>query len=144
MKASSILIPFRIVIVDDDDFYNKLLTRGIKTKSEQFLMDNGFHLELSSFTHLDDFLEQLPELNAIIFIDYYLDEKQVATKAIKSIKERSPESKIVIISQEMSYSTTVETVLNGAHDFIQKGPQFIEKANEIVVQTASSSNFLTR
>jgi len=144
MKADKIFIPFRIVIVDDDDFYNKLLARGIKTNSEKILMDNGFNLELSSFTHLDDFLEQLPETNSVIFIDYYLDNKQVASKAIQSIKERSPQSKIVIISQEMSYSTAVETVLKGAHEFIQKGPDFIEKANEIVVNTAASYNFLTR
>ncbi len=121
----------RIVVLEDNAFYNKIFSEKLKFYIEGIKLDKNFSFEIESYTHVDDCLTNLKFDTDIAFIDYYLDNGITAPEVIKKIQRQCPECNIIILSQFSSFRNSIVTILDGASEFIQKGMNTISKSCEI-------------
>ncbi len=122
---------FKIVIVDDDDFYNKLLTKHIDNELSKLSIIHGFGYEIKSFTSCKDCTLNYDNDTSLIFTDYYLGNGYNASYLLEFIKRRSAKCKVVVISQVESVQTALSTLLSGAYDFFRKDANLFLKCRDL-------------
>lgn len=96
--------PINVLVIDDNEYYNKLLSDSILQNASSSLQDKKYKLVLRSFTDAGEYIRQLKsgELkcdDSIIFVDYYLGKGINGAHIIKMMKESSCDSVIVLLSQ---------------------------------------------
>lgn len=112
---------FKIILVEDDEFYNTILTRQLKKHTAELALMNGYNFEINSYIHSEDCVRNLSTDTDIAILDYYLDDNSTATKIIDIIQEKCDRCKIVIISQFKNFKTYYQTLNHsGAYHFIFK------------------------
>ena len=111
---------FKIVVLEDNDFYNQLLTRQLENYTGEIAKDKGYSFDISSYTNATDFLKNLKTDTDIAFVDYYLGESKNGLEVLKIIKQKCPDCKVVIISRENNIKTSLQTLNEGAYTFIYK------------------------
>lgn len=112
--------PFKIVILEDNDFYNNLLTRQLQNYTDAIAEDKGYEFEIQSFTNASDCIRNLKPDTDVAIVDYYLGESKNALDIIKVVKQKCPGCKVIVISQVKNMKTSFETVNEGAMTFIYK------------------------
>lgn len=117
MKTKS---EFKIVVLEDNDFYNNLLTRQLENYTWEITHDKGYVFDINSYTNATDCLKNLKPDTDIAFVDYYLGENKNALDVLKIIKQKSPKCKVVVISREKNMKTSYQTLNEGAYTFIYK------------------------
>ncbi len=123
---------FKIVIVEDDEFYNKLLTRYIKRYIGQIALLKGFTFEIKSYSTFGDCVRNLEEDTDIMITDYYLNDGYNAMDMLDSVKRKAYLCKVVVLSQIQSINTAICTLLEGACEFIYKDKRAPEKSSFII------------
>ena len=123
---------FKIVVVEDDEFYNKLLTRYIKNYIGQIALIRGFTFELNSFSSFKDCERNLDPDTDIMITDYYLNDGYNAMDLLDSVKRKAFLCKVVVLSQIQSINTAICTLLEGATEFIYKDKKAPEKSSYII------------
>ncbi len=111
---------FKIVVLEDNDFYNQLLTRQLENYTSEIAKDKGYSFDISSYTNATDFLKNLKTDTDIAFVDYYLGENKNGLEVLKIIKQKCPDCKVVVISRENNIKTSLQTLNEGAYTFIYK------------------------
>ncbi|MBC7695313.1 MAG: response regulator [Burkholderiales bacterium] len=111
---------FKIVVLEDNDFYNQLLTRQLENYTSEIAQDKGYSFDISSYTNATDFLKNFKPDTDIAFVDYYLGESKNGLEVLKIIKQKCPKCKVVVISRENNIKTSFETLNEGAYTFIYK------------------------
>lgn len=133
----------RIVIIEDNEFYNQLLTRQLKNYIEPIADDNRFYFEINSYTNPFDCLRNLKSDTDIAFIDYYLGDSVTGIDIMKTIKQKSPDCNVIILSRVKSTRTSLLSLLAGASEFIFKDMQALTRscyiAEEIIQSRTSPS-----
>lgn len=128
---------FKIVILEDDDFYNRFLT-GYLTKNLQDLgLIKGFTITISSFTSFKDCILNLTKDVDILFSDYYLNDGFNALLIIDKLKQEGINCKVIILSRLKSLQTSISPILEGAADFIQKNNQALQRClnvSEVIIE----------
>lgn len=122
---------FKIVVLEDDDFYNKLLSRYLKTALSELGIVKGFGLEVKSYTSLVDCTLNFDNDTILMFTDYYLKDRQSASNIIDFVNSRPSACKIVVISQIQNLQTEFSSLLKGAIDFIKKDKQTFYQCRDI-------------
>jgi len=102
---------FHICIVEDNEWYNKLLVHQL-TLNPDYVVRNFFSGK--------ELLKNLNPAPDVITLDYRLPDIDGRTLLAK-IKEIAPESEVIIISEQDAIETAVELLKNGAYDYIVKG-----------------------
>lgn len=110
---------FRIVVLEDNEFYNRLLTKQLQNYTDIIAAQKNYDFEIASYIHAVDCLANLNKDTDIAFVDYYLGDI-TGLEIIKKIKEKSPDCKIIIISQVRNVKTTRSTIAEGALEYIFK------------------------
>lgn len=123
---------FKIVIVEDDEFYNKLLTRHIKNYISEIALLRGFTFELQSYSTFKDCERNLESDTDIMITDYYLNDGYNAMDLLDSVKRKAYLCKVVVLSQIQSINTAICTLLEGATEFIYKDKRAPEKSSYII------------
>lgn len=123
---------FKIVIVEDDDFYNKLLTKSIKHYLDQIALIKGFTFELHSYLTFKDCVRNLDPDTDIMITDYYLNDGYNALDLLDSVKRKAYLCKVVVLSQIQSINTAICTLLEGASEFIYKDKRAPEKSSYVI------------
>ncbi len=104
-----------LFIVDDDDFFSEIL--------KDRLGENKV-LQVSSFSSAEKCLEAINQKPDIILLDYYLNkdnpEAMNGLEALKQIKTKSPETKVIALSAQDSLKTADELLAEGAYDYVIK------------------------
>lgn len=111
---------FKILILDDNEFYNQMLSRFLISNLKQTGLLKGFTVDVLSFTTYNDCIKHLDSQIDILFTDYYLSDGYNATHIINFINQKLLKCKVVVVSQIKNLQTSLVTMLSGACEFIRK------------------------
>jgi response regulator of citrate/malate metabolism len=134
---------FKIVILDDNEFYNKILTRFLTESLKKMAVLKGFTVDVSSFTSYIDCSKHLDSNVDLLFIDYYLGDGYNASHMINLINNKLYKCKIVVVSQIQTMQTCAFTLLAGAYEFIKKDKKTLFECNDIAETIISAKLGLT-
>lgn len=101
---------FKIFVVEDDPAYQKFLKYVISLNPDH---------EVKLFTDGKSFLEHLHEKPPIVTLDYSLPDIP-GEDLLKIIKEREPDTHVIVISGQEKIGTAVNLLKFGAYDYISK------------------------
>ncbi len=105
--------PFRIFIVEDDEFYGEMLKHHLSKNPDY---------EVELFFTGKDCLANLHKKPAAISLDYSLPDT-TGQDVIKKIQNFDPNIPVIIVSGQDEISTAVELLQSGAYDYIEKGEE---------------------
>lgn len=114
----------KIVIVEDDLYYNKALTKYLETICNSSVYPE-FDFEIKSYTNAHDCIEELDDDTSIMVLDYYLinkEESDVLTGAdiVKEANKHCSNCQIIMISAQESPHNTSELMRLGIYDYVDK------------------------
>jgi DNA-binding NtrC family response regulator len=109
--------PFRIFVVEDDEWYNRLLVHNLSLNPDY---------EIESFTNGKDCLANLNKNPDVITLDYRLPDMQ-GLEVLKSIKAENEEIQVILISEQDEIDVVVELLTLGAYDYIVKSKDIRER-----------------
>ena len=108
---------FKIFVVEDDEWYNRLLVHNLSLIPDY---------EIHSFGKGKDCLEHLNEEPQVITLDYRLPDMK-GLEVLKQIKETNPETQVILISEQDDIEVVVELLKLGAYDYIVKSRDIKER-----------------
>lgn len=126
---------YNIYVVDDNVFFNKILSKSIKDFMEEYTRDKAFKFELNSFVNPNDLLLNLKKENLIIFLDYYLGNYQIGPDIITNIYKQTNNFSLAMISRFENYRTSDIPFNMGASAFLKKDKDIFEKACFFIEET---------
>src|SRR6187402_515444 len=102
--------PFKIVVVEDNEWYSKLLVHSLSLNPD---------VEVVSFSSGKEFLANLNESIDVVTLDYRLPDMNGDELLVK-IKEFDENIEVIIVSEQENIETAVELLKSGAYDYIVK------------------------
>jgi two-component system response regulator AtoC len=102
--------PFKIFVVEDSEWYNRLLVHTLSLNPDY---------EIKSFSNGRDFLNSLFESPDIVTLDYRLPD-MTGLDLLKKIKEEDSDIQVILISEQGDIDTVVNLLKLGAYDYITK------------------------
>ena len=109
--------PFKIFVVEDDDWYNRLLVHNLSLNPDY---------EIESFTTGKDCLINLHQMPDVITLDYRLPDMK-GLEILKQIKAENEEIQVILISEQDEIEVVVELLKYGAYDYIVKSKDIRER-----------------
>jgi DNA-binding NtrC family response regulator len=135
---------FRIVVVEDSEFFNMVLTKQLENYVEGLALERNCKFEIQSFTSASDCMRNMDEETDIAFVDFYLGNGITAVDILEKFKQKCKDCKVIVISQVRNMKTSIMTLAKGALDFIFKDLNALAKAcflvEELVNQKLSFKN----
>ena len=113
---------FKIYVLEDDEWYNKLLTHALSLNPD-FLV--------KSFFNAEDFFKSLMEKPAIVTIDYRLPDAN-GEQVLEKIKSISPDTEVIVVSEQENIETAVNLLRLGAYDYLVKEKNIRDRLLAIV------------
>jgi DNA-binding NtrC family response regulator len=102
--------PLKIFIVEDDEWYNRLLVHTLKLNPDY---------AVNTFFNGKDCVAHLQENPDIITLDYRLPDT-TGLDVLKQIKSINPDIHVILISEQGDLETVVDLLKYGAYDYIVK------------------------
>ncbi|HKK43476.1 MAG TPA: sigma-54 dependent transcriptional regulator [Bacteroidales bacterium] len=102
--------PFRIFVVEDSEWYNKLLVYTLSTNPD---------FEVRSFSTGRELLNNLYEAPDIITLDYRLPD-MTGLEILTQIRQENTDVQVIMISEQEDINTVVALLKLGAYDYIAK------------------------
>lgn len=102
--------PFKIFVVEDNEWYNKLLVYTLSLNPDY---------EIKSFLTGKEMLKCLNETPDIVTLDYRLPDMS-GLEILKSIKRENSDIQVILISEQDDINTVVTLLKLGAYDYITK------------------------
>jgi DNA-binding NtrC family response regulator len=109
--------PFKIWIVEDDEWYSEFLKYSISMIPEY---------EATVFRNGKDLLAQLHERPDVITLDFNLPDTDGAT-LLKKIKSTDSDIQVLMISKQENMNTALELLRSGAYDYFIKSDDLRDK-----------------
>jgi two-component system, NtrC family, response regulator AtoC len=109
--------PFRIFVVEDDEWYNRLLVHNLSLNPDY---------DIESFTTGKDCLNNLYKAPDAITLDYRLPDIK-GLEMLKRIKAENEDIQVVLISEQNEIEVVVELLKHGAYDYIVKSKDIRER-----------------
>lgn len=131
-------------MLDDSEFYNRLLTRQLQNYTDIISAQKNFEFEINSFVNPTDFVTNLKDDTDIAFIDFYLG-NITALEIIKKIKDKCENCKIIIISQARNSMASHNTINEGAMEYVHKDRNALARSCFIVediINNTQNNNWL--
>jgi len=110
-------LPFKIFVVEDNEWYNKLLVHNISLNPDY---------EVESFLNAKDCLAGLYKKPDVITLDYRLPD-MTGLEMLQKIKQENNDIQIVLISEQDDIEVVVELLKKGAYDYIVKSNDIRER-----------------
>lgn len=123
---------FKIVVLEDNDFYNKLMSKYIKNHINLLALLKGFTFDVISFTSYTEYSRNFSNDINIILADYYLNDGFCALHVLDLVKKRGLNCKVIVLSHIQNINTAICTILEGAYEFIPKNKKTLEKSGIII------------
>ena len=102
--------PFKIFVVEDDEWYRRLLVHNLSMNPDY---------DIESFAGGRECLDNLHKKPDVITLDYRLPDMK-GLEVLKSIKAHDEEIQVVLISGQDDIEVVVELLKYGAYDYIVK------------------------
>lgn len=109
--------PFKIFVVEDDDWYNRLLVHHLSLNPDY---------QIESFTNGKDCIDNLSKEPDVVTLDYRLPDMK-GLEVLKRIKEINDEIQVILISEQSEIDVVVELLKFGAYDYIVKSRDIRER-----------------
>lgn len=109
--------PFKIFVVEDDDWYNRLLVHTLGLNPDY---------DVQSFFSGKDLIAQLHDAPDMITLDFRLPD-MTGLEILKVIKSEYPDIHVVAISEQDDIDTVVDLLKFGAYDYIVKTKDIKER-----------------
>jgi two-component system, NtrC family, response regulator AtoC len=109
--------PFRIFVVEDDEWYNRLLVHNLSLNPDY---------DIESFTTGKDCLDSLHKAPDVITLDYRLPDIK-GLEMLKKIKAENEDIQVILISEQSEIEVVVELLKFGAYDYIVKSNDIRER-----------------
>src|ERR1700751_1230106 len=97
--------PFKIIVVEDNDWYSKLLVHSLSLNQD---------FEIESYFSGKEFLTHLNKDIDVVTLDYRLPDMN-GDELLKKIKEFDEDIEVIIISEQENIETAVELLKLGAY-----------------------------
>lgn len=101
---------FTIFVLEDDEWYNKLLAHTISLNPDY---------QVKSFFSASEFFKNIHEKPDVVTLDYRLPDNN-GEDVLEKIKQQSPDTEVIIISEQDNIETALTLLKNGAYDYIVK------------------------
>jgi DNA-binding NtrC family response regulator len=122
--------PFKIFVVEDDEWYNRLLVHTLSLNPDY---------EIQSFINGKDCLANLHQQPDIITLDYRLPDMK-GLEVLKQIKEINEDIQIILISEQIDIDVVVTLLQHGAYDYIVKSKDIRERLLNTVSNIRQGNN----
>jgi DNA-binding NtrC family response regulator len=109
--------PFRIFVVEDDEWYNRLLVHNLSLNPDY---------DIESFTTGKACLDNLHKAPDLITLDYRLPDIK-GLEMLKKIKAENEDIQVILISEQSEIEVVVELLKFGAYDYIVKSNDIRER-----------------
>jgi len=109
--------PFKIFVVEDDEWYNRLLVHNLSLNPDY---------EIQSYTTGKECLNNLHQSPDVITLDYRLPDMK-GLEILKQIKTENEETQVILISEQDEIEVVVELLKYGAYDYIVKSKDIRER-----------------
>ncbi|HOI48669.1 MAG TPA: sigma-54 dependent transcriptional regulator [Prolixibacteraceae bacterium] len=109
--------PFKIFVVEDDEWYNRLLVHTLSLNPDY---------EIESFFNATDCLKNLDKSPDVVTLDYRLPDMK-GLEALRRIREINDEIQVILISEQDDIEVVVELLKQGAYDYIVKSKDIRER-----------------
>lgn len=119
---------FRILIVEDNEFFNRLLTNQLQWYAGEIAMSKNCRLNIDSYVNMDDCLQNLRYDTDMAFIDYYMGDEKTSVDIIKKLEEKSPACKVIVISQSHDAKSAVNAFQGIPVEFLYKDMNALPKS----------------
>jgi DNA-binding NtrC family response regulator len=114
----------KIFIVEDDEMYTKLLAYKLQLNPS---------FEVQTFTSGKSLIAALDESPSVITLDHFLPD-MTGLDLLKVIKNRLPETQVILLSGQEDITIAVDYMQSGAYDYITKDAASLDKLWHIVHQ----------
>ncbi|OFX49047.1 MAG: regulator [Bacteroidetes bacterium GWA2_30_7] len=101
---------FKVFILEDDEWYNKLLVHSVSFNPDY---------EVKSFFTAADLFKNINEKPDVVTVDYRLPDSN-GEEVLEKIKELSPYTEVIVISEQENIETAVTLLKKGAYDYLVK------------------------
>lgn len=134
MKQTKQII--NIVLVEDNQYYNRLLTKYVNTIcSGSFSRE--FEFNIISFLSAHDAIEQMDDDWNIIVLDYFLfnsEEDDILSGAdvMKELSIHCPECKVIIVSGMKNQSKIVKLKESGIYAYVDKNVSSLNRVGSLL------------
>ncbi|HAF31027.1 MAG TPA: regulator [Bacteroidales bacterium] len=122
--------PFKIFVVEDDEWYNKLLVHNLSLNPDY---------EVISFFNGNDCLTNLDQQPDVITLDFKLPDI-TGIEVLKKIKQENYETQVILISEQDDIEVVVELLKEGAYDYIVKSNDIKERLHNTVLNIRKNVN----
>ncbi|MCG6188773.1 sigma-54-dependent transcriptional regulator [Maribellus maritimus] len=109
--------PFKIFVVEDDEWYNRLLVHNLSMNPDY---------EIESFSSGKECLNNLHKNPDVVTLDYRLPDMK-GLEILKQIKSENEEIQVILISEQDEIEVVVELLKYGAYDYIVKSKDIRER-----------------
>ncbi len=114
---------FKIFVVEDNEWYNKLLVHNLELNPDY---------EVMSFFTGADCLNHLDETPDVITLDYRLPD-MTGSDVLKRVKEINEDIEVILISEQDDIDVVVSLLKQGAYDYIVKSNEIKERLLNTIV-----------
>lgn len=126
---------FSIFVVDDDDWYRKLLVYTLELNPD--FKVRAFEDGASLIAGIE---EERPQ---ILTLDYRLPDTDGET-LLKKVLEMSPQTQVIVISEQSEIETAVSLLKTGAFDYITKTKEIKDRLHNVIKHIRERSDLEER
>jgi len=126
--------PFKIFVVEDNEWYNRLIVHSISLNPDYVF---------ESFYSGSELLENLNKNPDVITLDYLLPDFN-GIDLLKRIKEHNEDIEVIVVSEQENIETAVELLKNGAYDYIVKSKDIKNRLLNTINNIRKHSNLKFR
>jgi DNA-binding NtrC family response regulator len=126
----------KIFIVEDDHYYNRLLTKYVETLCNEKVYPQCT-FEIHSFHSAHACIEQLDDDISIMLLDYFLfndDEEDILSgeDVLTEVLKYSPDCKVIMVSELKSAQTVIQLMHQGIYEYIDKNVSSRDRVGAIL------------
>jgi two-component system, NtrC family, response regulator AtoC len=125
---------FRIFIVEDNEWYNRLLVHYLSMNPD---------FEIKSFFNGKDLLNSLHESPDVITLDFRLPDMK-GNELLKRIRERDESIEVIAISEQEDIQTAVDLMKEGAFDYLVKNDEIQARLHSTINKIRQNAGLKNR
>lgn len=126
--------PFTIFVVEDNEWFNKLLVYNLSLNPDY---------KVKSFFTAKEFLQCLDEAPDVVTLDYRLPDMDGA-EVLGKIRAHNTNIEVIVVSEQDSIDTAVELLKQGVYDYIVKEKDIRERLLSTVNNIQKNVRLKTR
>ncbi len=120
-----------VYLVDDDKVFTTALTNELEKIS-------GTSIRI--FETGEELLKNLAQPPDVVVLDYYLNgtlrQAMNGLQVLKKIKQKEPDTQVIMMSVQDNMEVAVDTIKNGAYDYVIKNDKVFLRAKHVVNNAA--------